>query len=87
MNWNILANQFRTVVQFDNQTELANFVLLVAQFADQLDHHPDMEIKHCNELSICVYSHDKQKITKRDHRLVDGISELYKDWKTKKADK
>ncbi|WP_430406472.1 4a-hydroxytetrahydrobiopterin dehydratase [Fluviicola sp.] len=86
MNWNILANQFRTVVQFDNQTELAKFVLLVAQLADQLDHHPDMEIKHCNELSISVYSHDRQKITQRDHKLVDGISELYKDWKTKKAD-
>lgn len=86
MNWNILANQFRTVVQFNNQTDLANFVLLVAQFADQLDHHPDMAIKHCSELSISVYSHDRQKITKRDYLLVDGISEIYKTWKIKKAD-
>jgi pterin-4a-carbinolamine dehydratase len=83
MNWNLLANQFRTVVQFDNQTELANFVLLVAQLADRMDHHPDMVIKHCNELSISVYSHDQQQITQRDQRLIDGISELYKTWKVK----
>lgn len=86
MNWNILANQFRTVVQFDNQTELAKFVLLVAQLADQMDHHPDMTIRHCSELSLCVYSHDRQEITKRDHLLVDGINEIYEKWKTKKAD-
>nr|WP_294859380.1 4a-hydroxytetrahydrobiopterin dehydratase [uncultured Fluviicola sp.] len=86
MNWNILANQFRTVVKFDNQTELANFVLLIAQLADQTNHHPDMAIRHCNELSISVYSHDLKKITQQDQHLVDGISELYKNWKTKKAD-
>lgn len=86
MNWNILANRLRTVVTFDNQTELANFVLLVAQVADQMDHHPDMNIRHCNELSICVYSHDQQKITKRDYRLTEKISELYANRKTKKAD-
>lgn len=86
MNWNILANQFRAVVQFDNQTELAKFVLLVAQLADQMDHHPDLTIRNCSELSISVYSHDQQKITKRDQRLTEKISELYEHWKTKQID-
>lgn len=84
MHWNILAKQFRTVIHFANQTELAHFLVEVAQLADRLDHHPDLTIRHCNELSISVYSHDQQKITKRDHLLTEGISELYKNWMMKK---
>ena len=77
MNWNILAHQFRTVIHFSNQTELAQFVLEIAQVADQMNHHPDLTVKHCSELSISIYSHDKQEITERDYRLKEAINELY----------
>jgi 4a-hydroxytetrahydrobiopterin dehydratase len=77
MNWILLAHQFRTVVHFRNQTELAQFVLEVARLADQLDHHPDLTVKHCSELSISIYSHDKQGITQRDYQLKEAIDELY----------
>ncbi len=77
MHWNLIAHQFRTVVQFKNQSELADFVLQIAQIADQMNHHPDLTIRHCSELSIAVYSHDQNKITKRDHELVEAISNLY----------
>lgn len=77
MNWNLIAHQFRTVVHFRNQTELAHFVLEIAQLADQLDHHPDLTIRHCSELSISIYSHDKLEITQRDYQLKDAIHELY----------
>lgn len=81
MNWNIIANQYRTVVHFTNQTELALFLVEVAQLADQMDHHPDLTVRHCSELSISVYSHDQQKITKRDQQLIEGINQLYESWK------
>lgn len=77
MHWNLIAHQFRTVVQFKNQSELADFVLQIAKIADQMDHHPDLTIRHCSELSIAVYSHDQHKITKRDHELVEAISNIY----------
>lgn len=77
MNWNLIAHQFRTVVHFRNQTELAQFVLEIAQLADRMDHHPDLTVRHCSELSISIYSHDKQEITKRDYLLKEAIDELY----------
>lgn len=77
MNWTLLAHQFRTVVHFRNQTELAQFVLEVARLADQLDHHPDLTVRHCSELGISIYSHDKQEITQRDYLLKEGIDKLY----------
>ncbi|WP_300660039.1 4a-hydroxytetrahydrobiopterin dehydratase [Fluviicola sp.] len=77
MHWNLIAHQFRTVVQFKNQTELADFVLQIAKLADQQDHHPDLTIRHCSELSIAVYSHDQHQITTRDHALVEAITNLY----------
>ncbi|TSJ44755.1 4a-hydroxytetrahydrobiopterin dehydratase [Fluviicola chungangensis] len=86
MNWSIIINSYRTVIHFSNQTELAFFLVEVARLADQMDHHPDMTIRHCNELSIAVYSHDQQRITQRDERLVHGINAIYDKWNTKKAD-
>ena len=65
MNWSIIANRFRTVIKFANQTELALFLVEVAKLADQMDHHPDLTIRHCCELSISVYSHDQQKIVRK----------------------
>lgn len=79
MHWNLLAHQFRTVLQFKNQEELAGFVLQIAKLADQLDHHPDLTIRHCSELSISVYSHDQHQITERDHKLVEAITKLYEE--------
>lgn len=79
MHWNLIAHQFRTVVQFKNQEELAGFVLQIAKIADQMDHHPDLTIRHCSELSISVYSHDQNKITKRDHALIEAITHLYEE--------
>lgn len=86
MNWSIITNSYRTVIHFSNQTELALFLVEVARLADQMDHHPDVIIRHCNELSIAVYSHDRRQITPRDERLVNGINAIYERWKTKKAD-
>lgn len=77
MNWILLAHQFRTVIHFRNQTELAQFVLEVARLADRLDHHPDLNVRHCSELSISIYSHDKQEITQRDYLLKETIDKLY----------
>lgn len=79
MNWNLIARQLRTTVHFNNQTELAEFVLRVAQLADEQDHHPDFTVRHCSELSIAVYSHDENRITERDYQLVEGITRLYRE--------
>lgn len=79
MHWNLIARHYRTTVQFKSQTELAEFVLRVAQLADRMNHHPDLTIRYCSELSIAVYSHDENQITERDYELVEAITKLYQE--------
>lgn len=82
MKWNLIANQFKTVVTFKNQTELALFLVEVAQIADRMNHHPDYAVAHCSELSLTVYSHDTGGISDRDLQLTQAISTCYSAWIT-----
>ena len=64
--------------KFKSQTELAQFLLKVAQYADDIHHHPDCKIHKAFQLEITLFTHDKNEITKLDHQLADFIDSIYK---------
>lgn len=76
MKWNVIANRLKTVIEFKSQTELANFVLKVAEISDKLNHHADMEVKNCSELILTIYSHDSKSLTDRDFVLQQELTSL-----------
>lgn len=76
MKWNVIANKLKTVIEFKTQTELANFVLKVAEISDKLNHHADMEVKNCSELVLTIYSHDTNSLTERDRALQKAVTDL-----------
>lgn len=51
------------------------FVNAVAEVANRLDHHPDVDIRW-GTVTLRLRSHDKGEITARDHRLAQEIDEL-----------
>ena len=76
MSWTeknkVISKEFR----FKTQTELAEFLLKVAQLADQEQHHPDAEIYQCSNLKLSLTTHDKNALTELDWKLaglIDGI--------------
>lgn len=62
---------------FTTQTELATFLLKIAQFADELNHHPDYRVFQCSKVEFTLITHDKNAITQLDYQLAEYISSLY----------
>jgi 4a-hydroxytetrahydrobiopterin dehydratase len=61
---------------FKSQTELAQFLLKIAEHADKINHHPDFKIQKAFQLEITLFTHDKNEITQLDHQLADIIESL-----------
>ena len=64
--------------EFKSQTELAQFLLKIAKYADEIHHHPDCKIHKGFQLEITLFTHDKNEITKSDHQLAEYIESVYK---------
>ena len=62
--------------KFKSQTELAQFLLKVAQYADEVNHHPDCKIHKGFQLEITLFTHDKKEITELDRQLANFIDSL-----------
>jgi 4a-hydroxytetrahydrobiopterin dehydratase len=65
--------------KFKSQTELAQFLLKVAKYADDIKHHPDCKIHKGFQLEITLFTHDKNEITSLDYDLANFIDSIYKE--------
>lgn len=61
---------------FENQTELAEFVLLVAKYSDEVNHHADMQISECGKLRLSITTHDENGLTEKDFEWAKKLNEL-----------
>ena len=77
MEWNEINGKLVANFKFTSQTELAQFLLKVANYADKINHHPDCKIHKAFQLEITLYSHDKNKITELDYQLAQKINDLF----------
>lgn len=78
MEWDVIDGKLVNNFKFKSQTELAQFILKVANYADEINHHPDCKIHKAFQLEITLYSHDKNQITDQDYLLAHKIDELFK---------
>jgi 4a-hydroxytetrahydrobiopterin dehydratase len=75
MEWKTTATGIQGFIEFKDQTELAEFVLKLAQLSDKMNHHADMEISY-NRLSLNIFTHDKAAVTSKDENLCQEIEKL-----------
>jgi 4a-hydroxytetrahydrobiopterin dehydratase len=76
MAWITRDGKLVNTFVFKSQTELAEFVLKIAQQADKMNHHPDYKIYKAFTAEITLYTYDKKAITELDHTLADFITAL-----------
>jgi 4a-hydroxytetrahydrobiopterin dehydratase len=76
MEWKIIKGKLTNNFKFKSQTELAEFLLKVAIYADKMNHHPDCKIHKAFQLEISLFTHDKNEITNLDYQLSEFISSL-----------
>jgi len=74
-NWEQIDNALVRHLAFENQTELAEFVLEVAKYSDEVGHHADMQISEYRKLKLSITTHDQNKVTERDYNWVNAIEE------------
>ena len=77
MEWIVVEGKLVNNFKFKSQTELAQFLVKVANYADEINHHPDCKIHKAFQLEITLYSHDKNKITDLDYQLAEKIDSLF----------
>ena len=78
MKWTITNGKLVNNFEFSSQTDLAEFLLKVARFADEINHHPDCKIHKAFQIEITLFTHDKNKLTELDYKLADKIDGLLK---------
>jgi len=77
MEWIVIEGKLVNNFKFKSQTELAQFLVKVANYADEINHHPDCKIHKAFQLEITLYSHEKNEITDLDYQLAQKIDDLF----------
>jgi 4a-hydroxytetrahydrobiopterin dehydratase len=77
MEWKINEGKLVKNFKFKSQTALAQFLLKVAQYADEINHHPDCKIHKAFQLEITLYSHEQDALTELDYQLANFILANY----------
>lgn len=70
--WVIKDNKLYKKFAFKNFLALMSFVNHVAGVAEDKQHHPDFYVSY-NKLEFFIWSHDQNKVTKRDIELAQVI--------------
>ncbi|GAB5417409.1 MAG: 4a-hydroxytetrahydrobiopterin dehydratase [Crocinitomicaceae bacterium] len=75
MEWSTTPTGIQGEIVFENQTELATFVLKLAKVSDTMQHHADLDIRY-NRLKMNIFTHDENAVTEKDRLLCQQIEKL-----------
>jgi 4a-hydroxytetrahydrobiopterin dehydratase len=73
--WSELNGQIQRTFQFDTFLEAMAFVNRIADYSEEVQHHPEMLIRY-NKVTLTVSTHDAGGITEKDFELAghaDGL--------------
>ena len=70
--WQVRDGAIRKTYAFPSFRSAIVFVNRVATIADEVDHHPDIDIRY-NRVSLGLWSHDAGGVTERDLKLAERI--------------
>ncbi len=73
--WSVDNNMLTRTFRFASFVEAVGFVNTAAALAEELDHHPDIDIRY-NVVYMALTSHDSAGLTELDFRLASRISDV-----------
>ena len=73
--WELDKKRIERTFDFDDFTGAMDFVNLVAEIAEEQEHHPDIDIRY-NRVKLSVYTHSKNGLTELDFQLAERIDTL-----------
>lgn len=75
-DWRILGNRIETVVRAGSFQAATAFMGEVAAVADELNHHPDMNVRFKDRVGISISTHDVGGLSASDALLAQRVSEM-----------
>jgi 4a-hydroxytetrahydrobiopterin dehydratase len=75
-DWRIVLHAIEASFTAASFSDGAAFLAEVAQAADAVDHHPDLDLRYPGRVHVLLTSHDAGGLTERDAQLAATISEL-----------
>lgn len=73
--WEHNKKQIERTFDFDEFFESIDFVNAVAEIAEEMDHHPDLDIRF-NKVRVVLSTHSKGGITDLDLEVAEKIDTL-----------
>lgn len=67
--WNLVDDAFVREFEFASFAAAAQFVAVIGRIADEVDHHPEVDLRYPGIVTVHVTSHDTGGVTDRDVRL------------------
>jgi len=73
--WEIENDSIKKTFEFDNFLESIEFVNKIAPIAEEMNHHPDIEINY-SKVIIVLTTHDEKGVTEKDIILAKKIDNI-----------
>ena len=73
--WDLEKNAIERTFEFDDFAGAIDFVNGVAELAEELEHHPDMDIRY-SKVRVILSTHSKGGLTEMDFELAERIGNL-----------
>jgi len=73
--WSLVGGQIQRTFQFGDFLGSMAFVQKVAEYAERVQHHPDVLIRY-NRVTLTVSTHDAGGITQKDFDLAEETDRL-----------
>lgn len=74
-DWKSTGKNLQRTFQFHSFRSAMDFVNKVAERAEEMNHHPDIQVSY-DKVSLALSSHDAGGITRRDLILAGRINEI-----------
>ena len=73
--WESDKKKIERTFEFEDFAASIEFVNLVAEIAEDQEHHPDIEVRD-NKVVLSIYTHSKNGLTELDFQLAERIDTL-----------
>jgi 4a-hydroxytetrahydrobiopterin dehydratase len=73
--WKKNGTAIQRVFEFPDFKAAMQFVNKIADAAEQVNHHPDIDIRY-NKVTMALVSHDSGGVTPRDVRMAEKINQI-----------
>ena len=77
LGWNYTGKSIQKEFKLENFISAITFINKIAEEAERIDHHPDINLHSYNKVIITLTTHSKGGVTVNDFKLAEAIESLF----------